>query len=165
LRGKKRVTERIIAIVLLAFVIFLCIWAVSIIRCEILTALRGNEFTYGYKQTNMLDGEMDQLKVLDYSDTTARVYYIDWRGGDILHFTKKGAEWVYDGWETVWSKTGTADDVIWPYLWLSAYGPAYPLLFYGIPVLIIMIILAVVLIKKRKAVPFNDTEDKRKKGG
>jgi len=97
---------------------FLLFWGGSIAKCEILTYLHGKEFETLYKANNMI-GEQKYLKVLNYSDTSARIYYVSVNGygGDILTFVKKGDIWVYDKWErTVWSKSGSADGFIWPYL-------------------------------------------------
>lgn len=99
-------------------VCFLLFWSGSIARCEILTYFHWKEFEKLYKANSMI-GEQEYLKVLDYSDTSARIYYVSVNGygGDILTFVKKGDQWVYDKWErTVWSKTGSADGFMWPYL-------------------------------------------------
>lgn len=103
-------------IIIIPVVCFLLFWASSILKCEILTYLHGTEFTTLYEETHML-GEQEYLKVLNYSDTSARVYYvgINKNGGDILQFVKKDGQWTYYKWErTVWSKTGSADDFLWP---------------------------------------------------
>jgi hypothetical protein len=89
---------------------------VAIIRCEILTSVYGKEFIGLDRQTNMLAGGRT-VKVLNYSDNSARVYYNDRFGGDILIFEKKNGEWKLAVWErTVWSKYGSADDFMWPYI-------------------------------------------------
>ena len=93
-------------------------WGGSILKCEVLTLLHGDEFSIAYKDMTML-GEMDDWKVLQYSDPYARVYFVskDRAGGDILSFTKSGdADWKYVSCDTVWSKTGSAEGYMWPYL-------------------------------------------------
>ena len=105
-------------------ILFIFIWIFSIARCEILTIKYGNKFQEIYHENTMM-GEIDYLKVLDYSDTTARVYYVSANksSGDILTFTKEKGIWTYDNWEkTVWSDTGSASSVIWPYWWHFIYG-------------------------------------------
>ena len=103
-------------IILLFICIFITNWILSIIKCEKLTSLYGKEFIGLDKQTNMLNGA-STIKVLNYSDNSARVYYKDKSGGDILLFEKKNGKWEYTVWEkTVWSKTGSADDFMWPYI-------------------------------------------------
>jgi hypothetical protein len=63
-----------------------------------------------------------RYKVLDYTDKYARVYYVDEISGDIVDFAKKNDKWEFDGWDTIWSNGGTADGVLWPYLWDSLKG-------------------------------------------
>ena len=79
--------------------------------------MHGTEFTTLYEETNML-GEQEYLKVLDYSDTLARVYYVgvDDSTGCVLIFVKQDGQWTFDKWDVVWSKTGSADDFLWPYI-------------------------------------------------
>lgn len=93
-------------------------WGASYARCELLTYQHGQEFETLYKANNMI-GEQEYLKVLDYSDASARIYYvsINGYGGNILKFVKNDGKWVYDSWErVVWSKYGSADGFVWPYI-------------------------------------------------
>lgn len=91
-------------------------WIASIVKCEILTSKHYEEFVGLDESTNIVR-KSEFLKVLDYSNMNARVYYYDHEGGVILKFVKKDAKWVYDEWEkTVWSRTGSADDYMWPYI-------------------------------------------------
>ncbi len=86
------------------------------LKVEYLTWRYGDEFTDGYKQTNMID-EVTFLKVMKYSETSAQVYYVDRRYEvtDLLTFSKQDGQWVMDRWETIWSRSGSADGFIWPY--------------------------------------------------
>ena len=117
--------KKIIKIIFIIIIVcFFVIWGLAIAKCEILTHQHGKEFNTIYKENTMM-GEIDYLKVLDYSETSARVYYVSKNktGGDILIFSKKDGIWVYERWErTVWSKTGSASDIIWPYWWHFIYG-------------------------------------------
>ena len=104
--------------------LFLIIWLAALMKCEVLTLLHREEFETIYKQNTMM-GEIDYLKVLEYSEEYARVYYVSENrsAGDILSFVKQGDKWKYDNWErTVWSATGSASEVIWPYWWHFIYG-------------------------------------------
>ncbi|MBB6217231.1 hypothetical protein HNQ80_003350 [Anaerosolibacter carboniphilus] len=107
---KFRETLIVIAICTLIFLI------VPYIRVEILTWQHGSEFATLYRLTNMIDG-IDYFKVMDYSDTSARVYYVGNNRvtGSLLRFIRKDGQWVLERWDTVWSRTGSADDFIWPY--------------------------------------------------
>ena len=104
-------------ILLLVIIIPILIWIASLVKCEVLTYKHGKEFESLYKQTNMLD-KQKYCKVLDYSDTCARVYYVgvNRETGNVIWYIKKDGNWELDEWDTVWSKTGSADGFIWPYI-------------------------------------------------
>ncbi len=109
--------KKIIAIIVSSLLLcFLLIWSIPYIWYEVLTAQYGSEFIDLEKSIQMI-GEADYLKVLEYSETFARVYYISDTGGDTLTFCKADGEWILErgGWKTVWSKSGNADGFIWPY--------------------------------------------------
>ncbi len=102
---------------IILFVVLL-VWGIFVLKCEFLTYKYGNQFEKIYKENTMI-GEIEYLKVLEYSDFTAKVYYVskNYTGGDILSFLKKNGHWKYNKWErTVWSKTGSADGFVWPYI-------------------------------------------------
>jgi hypothetical protein len=106
----------IIALVMvIAFPIF--IWGAAITRCEILSFQHWKEFEgLGEKSTNMIS-KAETVKVLEYNNMSARIYYKNYYGGNILRFIKQDEKWVFTKWEkTVWSRTGSADDFIWPYI-------------------------------------------------
>lgn len=89
-----------------------------------LTLMHGSEFENNYRENTMI-GEIDYLKVLNYSDNFARVYYVSANrsSASILTFKKQDGNWSYEAWErVVWSSTGSASDVIWPYWWHFIYG-------------------------------------------
>lgn len=111
-------------ICLLIILIPIVYWGAYLLRCELLTLQYGKEFNTVYRQNTMM-GDINYLKVLDYSDENARVYYVSKNrsGGDILKFIKEDDKWIYEEWEkTVWSSTGSASEVIWPYWWDFIYG-------------------------------------------
>lgn len=94
------------------------IWLAAFVKCEVLTNRYGSEFAEAYRENTMLC-EPEYWKVLEYSEDFARVYYVgeDRCYGNILTFKKVNGEWKYDTWEaTVWSKTGSADGFVWPYI-------------------------------------------------
>jgi len=139
--GRIKMKKRIIIILLVVLLIFPFAWFVSIINCEVLTFLHGDEFWEGYEATNMLD-KIDYLKVLDYSNTKARVYYVGMgrSSGDVIRFEKNNNKWEIDEWDTVWSSTGSADAVIWPYVYDSVEGKLL-MITIGVPLFIIIITL------------------------
>ena len=51
------------------------------------------------------------------------MYYYDDRWGSTVRFEKIDDQWILESWgEKNWSKMGSADDIIWPYVWHSAEG-------------------------------------------
>lgn len=64
----------------------------------------------------MID-EIEYFKIMKYTNTSARVYYVteNRSAGILITFRKQGNEWVLDYWEAIWSKTGSAEGNIWPY--------------------------------------------------
>ncbi len=112
---KKAIAKWLLVITLSAFPAY---WFGSIAKCEILTLFYGEQFD-GLQLQNTMFGDIDYLKVLDYSPDAAQIYYVS-KGrtsGDILLFEKRGDQWVHTEWErTVWSKSGSADGFIWPYI-------------------------------------------------
>ena len=111
-------------LILLFILMPIFVWGASLLKCEILTFKYGGEFKIIYKENTML-GNIDYFKVLNYSDDVARVYYVSENkaGGDVLTFEKIDGKWFYNGqWQTIWSKTGSASNVVWPYWWHFIYG-------------------------------------------
>ena len=126
------ITKKIVRwIVLSLLIIFLVIWLFSLAKCEVLTILHGKEFNEIYKENTMI-GEIDYLKILDYHDNFVgffykyqNIYYVskERSNANILIFIKESDVWKYHAWETtVWSSSGSASDVIWPYWWHFIYG-------------------------------------------
>ena len=93
----------------------MCIRDRSIAYCEILTSLYGKEFDGLEVETNMLQ-EADFLKVLDYSKTNARVFYKNSYNSNVLEFENHNGIWKIKRWDTIWSKEGSADKFLWPYI-------------------------------------------------
>ena len=94
-------------------------WIVSLGYCEYLTRRYVYEFWEVSQEDTMLIAP-SSIKVLQYSKTSAQIYYIteDSGSGNILHLSKSYISnvWTVDSWETVWSTTGSADGVVWPYI-------------------------------------------------
>lgn len=84
-------------------------------RVEFLTWKHWAEFASLYKQSNMID-DIEYFKVMDYSKTSARVYYVtkNRTGADLFAYSKKDGQWVLEEWTTIWSRAGSADGFIWP---------------------------------------------------
>ncbi len=110
----KKILKVIIISVLILFIAF---WGLSILKCEILTYLYGEQFARMYREYTMLDG-IDYFKVLNYSEDSARVYYVglERSNGSILGFYKENGNWCNRGWNVIWSTSGSADGFMWPYI-------------------------------------------------
>jgi hypothetical protein len=148
------VKKKIIIRCLLVVGVIALIWIGSIIKCEILTYSHGDEFTNGYKTTNMIDS-VDGLKVLVYSSSDAKVLYYTYdkeAGGiglanlDYISFTKEDGKWEFSNWYNSQRWDG---DTQWPYIFLTFGGQAL-MFFFGIPVIILLFMLRGT-IKKEKA--------------
>lgn len=112
----KRGIRAVFRIVVAGFIVY---WVFSFMKCEIMTLKYGKEFIGLDRQTEWLD-PVTSLKVLVYSKKKARVYYKDKFGGYLLEVCKDGNKWVFSNnnkWlVAVWSKQGSADGFIWPYI-------------------------------------------------
>ncbi len=117
---KKKV---ILAIVVVAILIPIVFWGVSLLKCEVLTHRYYDVFQQAHKQNTML-GEMEYFKVLSCNENTAEVYYVSkgMTDANVLTFQNNNGEWQEISWETIWSASGSAADVIWPYWWHFIYG-------------------------------------------
>lgn len=115
--------RKIIWILLGCLAVFVLIQSIALIRCEILTNTYYEDFELAYKDNSML-GEMDSFKVLECDGETAQVYYIEAgkARAHVLTFENISGTWQEAQWQTVWSTTGSASEVIWPYWWHFIYG-------------------------------------------
>ena len=139
-------------LLLIAFALF---WGGSLTKCENLTWQYGAQFPFP-DDISYMSGELDFLKVLELTDTNARIYYVSSNRsvGDTATFVRRGDSWEYEKWEwTIWSKFGSADEFVWPYWYHSATGIAL-LIVFGIPAILIAIISLLIGNKKRKAKPY-----------
>ncbi|MBE6617992.1 MAG: hypothetical protein E7627_08665 [Ruminococcaceae bacterium] len=113
---KKTITlPKVIIAIIILFALF---WVGSILKCEIQTLIHLDEFGDKWTENTML-GEPDRLIVLKYSDNYAELYHKNEHGGNVISFKRNDVneEWSYNGWkDTVWSRYGSADDFIWPYI-------------------------------------------------
>lgn len=109
----KRLPAYIIIGALLAFLI---VWCVSLIKVESLTSKYYTDFEDAHLESTMI-GDIEYFKVLECDGETARVYYVakDETDGNVVSFKKQDGEWVKTSWETVWSKSGSASEAVWPY--------------------------------------------------
>lgn len=116
-------TQKILGIIVL---IIILIWAVPFIHNELLTVLHGKEFYNRYIDTGFFDknSEQESCKVLSYSKKLSKVYYVtpEKEQGLILYFTKNEKNtWEMSNWDCVWSKSGAADGIQWPYFWQNGF--------------------------------------------
>lgn len=100
------------------------IHAVPAIKHEILTDKYGDEFMDLILENH--SSEALNVKVMEYGDSSATVYVYSTgeprtRSGHLYKYEKQGDEWYETEWRTLWSDSGSADNVIFPYWWHYAY--------------------------------------------
>lgn len=117
------IKRRSVPTIIIVLLIFIVIWIASLIKCEILTNLYYDDFALAYSNNTML-GPMVYFKVLRCDDETAQVYYVSgsMTSASVLTFEKRDDIWVETSWEPIWSTTGSASEVIYPYWWHFIYG-------------------------------------------
>lgn len=110
-------------IIIAVIAVPIMIWILSLAKCEILTQKYFDDFEYAYTQNSML-GEMEYFKVLRYDGNLADVYYVSkgMTGADMLSFENINGTWKETSWHTIWSTSGIASEVIYPYWWHFIYG-------------------------------------------
>lgn len=116
---RKKFLFFIIAIILVPTLV----WVSSLIKCETLTQKYYDDFENAYTQNSML-GEMEYFKVLRCDGNTADVYYVSkgMTGANVLSFENKNGIWTETNWNAIWSDSGSASEVIYPYWWHFIYG-------------------------------------------
>lgn len=99
------------------------IQSIALIKCEVLTHKYYADFQAACRGNSML-GEMEAFKVLRCDGQTAEVYYIETGKtmAHVLSFEKVNGSWEETAWRCIWSTTGSASEVIWPYWWHFIYG-------------------------------------------
>ena len=97
-------------IIIVITLLLLIVAAIPYIKTEYLSYKHGTEFSDLYKQTGMID-DIEYLKVLNYNEDSAKVYYIgkNHHDGNIVYFENQNGQWLLKSWETIWSKNGSAD--------------------------------------------------------
>ena len=110
-------------LIFVIIIIFLVVWLFSLAKCRILTTLY-SDFFEPFCQSNPMLGESEFIRVLRCNKSNATVYCISQgkTSGNILSFEKENGTWVELDWNTVWSDTGSASSVVWPYWWHFVYG-------------------------------------------
>ena len=117
---KKKSILLIVTVVIILPIVF---WVNTLIKCEILTKKYYDDFNQAYTQNTML-GEMEYFKVLTCNGNTADVYYVSkgMTSANVLTFSNNNGKWIQTSWKTIWSTSGSASDVIYPYWWHFVYG-------------------------------------------
>ena len=117
-------------IILSPLLCLILIWGVQLVKCEIITMMHKDEFLDQtlYEENTMI-GDMEYIKVLNYSKNYARIYYVS-KGhslGSLIGFIRDEGKWKYSEWEAGgWSASGNADSIVWPYWWHFVYFMSYP---------------------------------------
>ena len=149
------------SLALVPALIFTLIWGGSMIYHEILTFQHGHTFKEIVAAEediqNMYGSNVGFIKVLDLSDTFAKIYHVginrsggisDSRigarlGGEVFHFEKTDGDWSLILWDTVWSGAGgNADGFVWPYF----HHSSVPRTFILAPLILVTVILWVTIV-------------------
>lgn len=85
------------------------------LKASRLTNKYGSEFKSLYTQIGMFD-KIEYFRVIDIDEDTAKVCYIlkDHAASIIVNFEKSENAWNIISWDTIWSKSGSADGLYWP---------------------------------------------------
>ena len=120
---KKR--KAIVFMLLSLVIVPVIVWTGSLIKCEVLTKEYYEVFCDAYKKNQML-GDMEYFKVLSCNDNSAEVYYVskDYNDANVLTFEydSEADLWEEVSWNTIWSSSVSASDVVYPYWWHFIYG-------------------------------------------
>ena len=115
---RKKHAGRLICAVLLAACVF---WLCSVLFCEVQTQLHGD--TFSQLGETVFENEMraysqpTRCKILRLSRDSAQVYYYTpWVGGVVVNYARTDDTWQFTSEGAVWSASGSADDIIWPYI-------------------------------------------------
>lgn len=109
--GVMKKWRKLIVTLLIVLIIF------PYLKTEYLTYKHSDEFS----DRRIYEGhflELEYIKVFDYSDKTVKVHYVakNKAYGMLVELKKNGVgNWEINSFIKEWSKTGSADDFIWPY--------------------------------------------------
>ncbi len=117
---RKKIIKRTLII---AVAIIVLIQAVALVKCELLTNKYKSDFETAYKSNTMLPETMDYFKVLECNGKKAEVYYVSRDdSANVLTFENNNGAWIETDCKTIWSTSGSASSVVWPYWWHFVYG-------------------------------------------
>ena len=123
---KSKIKYLILGIIIGIILSLLFTWISALIKCETLTREHYDEFKDAYIENTML-GDMEYFKVLNYDEyNIAEVYYVskDNTSANVLTFIYDydTSSWEEISWKTIWSESGSASGIIFPYWWHFIYG-------------------------------------------
>lgn len=105
-------------LLLIIILIFVVVWGLSVAKCEYLTHQYEDKYRDIVEEFSVGDG---YYKILETDWAYTRIYCVV----DNEH-NKVGVELLVDNpgekiytYRTIWSSTGNADGVLWPYLWIN----------------------------------------------
>ena len=115
-----KVTLRRLGIILMLLIV---LWGAKLIHCEILTAQYFDNFGLAYTENTIL-GDLEYFKVVRCNGKSAQVYYVteNKTSGNVIDYVYEDGKWQQMSWSTVWSDSGSASDVLFPYVWHFIYG-------------------------------------------
>ena len=108
-------TLRTILLTLIAAAVIF--WAGSILHCEHLTRqyYTDDMLTACVEQTGFIQSDAE-IKILEYESDYAKVYARSADSCDAVLLVREGEAWKVASWNCIWSKQGSADEILWPYI-------------------------------------------------
>ena len=113
---KKHIKRLPLYIPLAIVLVFPVVWGASLLKCEVLTDKYYEELGYAHIENTMI-GKINFFQVLECDGETAEVYYVcdNNNSGNVLKYQKENNQWKEISWDCIWSKNGSADEMLWPY--------------------------------------------------
>ena len=118
MQGKTK-NKRILILVIM--VVLIEPWIICILHCEVLTYRYASNEIIQTINEYIGEDDLDQIKLLEFKDLSYCIVYAknDNSGHKFIllyNMHNDIHKWRVVYWETVWSKSGSADEYIWPYL-------------------------------------------------
>ena len=110
--------KKIVVVICSLLIVLLLVALFPYAKAEYLTNKYGDQFREEYKQIDWIS-DIEYHKVIGYSSDKATVVYIAHNHTACfkIDFEMKEDEWQMTTWDCIWSKTGSADGIMWPYYW------------------------------------------------
>ncbi len=124
----KKVTNVALILVVVLLAAVMLRWFIDFVHCEMLTLQYKAEFEYAYLSGTEI-AKLQDLKVLSYSDHSAKVYYMEhgMASGNVVTFQRirTNSAWEVSDWVILWDIWNTENEsrnFVYPYWWDYFYA-------------------------------------------